>query len=73
VKNFQIDHKASDGTVVDGVVGPMTWAALDKAVAQMDAEPVTHTYTVCIHGLDKTQADALKNNYPGATVTVEGE
>lgn len=71
VKNFQSDHKASDGTVVDGVVGPMTWAALDKAVAQMDAKPVEHTYTVCIHGLDKTQADAMKAKYPSAVVTEE--
>lgn len=71
VKNFQSDHRASDGTVVDGVVGPMTWAALEKAVAQLDAKPVEHTYTVCIHGLDKTQADAMKNKYPGCVVTEE--
>lgn len=71
VKSFQSDHKASDGTVVDGVVGPMTWAALEKAVAQLDAKPVEHTYTVCIHGLDKTQADAMKNKYPGCVVTEE--
>lgn len=67
VKEFQQDHKLT----VDGVCGPMTWDALEKATANISGKPVEKSYTVCIHGLDKTQADALKNNYPGATVTEE--
>ena len=66
VKEFQRDH----GLNADGVVGPLTYEALEKAAA--DIQPVKEKkYTVCIHGLDKTQANALKNNYPGATVTEE--
>ena len=66
VKEFQRDHKLNQ----DGVVGPLTYEALEKAVAQLEPSK-EKSYTVCIHGLDKTQADALKNNYPGATVTEE--
>ncbi|MBP5727726.1 MAG: peptidoglycan-binding protein [Clostridia bacterium] len=66
VKEFQRDHKLN----ADGVVGPLTYEALEKAVASL--EPVKEkSYTVCIRGLDKTQAEALKNNYPGATISEE--
>lgn len=67
VKEFQSDHRLT----VDGVCGPMTWDALEKTVAQLNAKPVEHTYTVCIHGLDKTQANTMKTRYPGAIVTEE--
>lgn len=69
VKEFQRDHKLNP----DGVVGPMTWDALQKATdgAGTPSEPLDKLYTVCIHHLDKTQADALKTNYPGCTVTEE--
>ena len=67
VKSFQSDHKL----VVDGVVGPMTWDALDKAVAQLDEKPSEKIYSVIIRGLDRTQAEAIANNYPGAEI-VEG-
>lgn len=67
VKAFQSDHKL----VVDGVVGPMTWDALDKAVAQLDEKPSEKIYTVIIRGLDKAQSDAIANNYPGAEI-IEG-
>ena len=67
VKEFQSDHRLA----VDGVCGPMTWDALEKAVASLESKPKDSTYTVCIHGLDKTQADALKNRYPGSVVTEE--
>ena len=69
VKEFQRDHKLNQ----DGVVGPLTWDALQKA-SEAVKQPSTSEdkqYTVCIHHLDKTQADALKTNYPGATVTEE--
>lgn len=67
VKSFQSDHRL----VVDGVVGPMTWDALDKAVAQLDEKPSEKIYTVIIRGLDKAQADAIANNYPDAEI-IEG-
>ena len=67
VKSFQSDHKL----VVDGVVGPRTWDALDKAVAQLDEKPIEKIYSVIIRNLDKTQAEAIANNYPGAEI-VEG-
>lgn len=63
VKAFQ---KAS-GLTADGVCGPKTWDALDKAMAdlQPEPEPVQDTYTVKITGLDLTQAQAIAANYPG--------
>ena len=67
VKSFQHDNRLT----VDGVAGPMTWDALEKAVSQVNSKPVEHTYTVYIHGLDKTQADAMKTKYPGCVVTEE--
>ena len=69
VKEFQRDHKLNQ----DGVIGPLTWDALQKATESIKqpSTSVDKYYTVCIHHLDKTQADALKTNYPGATVTEE--
>ena len=67
VRSFQSDHQL----VVDGVVGVMTWDALDKAVAQLDEKPSEKIYSVVIRNLDKTQAEAIANNYPGAEI-VEG-
>jgi len=67
VKEFQADHKLT----VDGVCGPMTWDALDKAYASLTEKPKEKLYTVCIHHLDKTQADAMKVNYPSCVVTEE--
>ena len=66
VKEFQRDHKLTK----DGIVGKATWEALLKANEQ--TTPVKETlYTVSIHHLDKTQATAMVNNYPGATCTEE--
>lgn len=66
VKEFQRDHKLTK----DGIVGKATWDALLKANEQ--TTPVKEQlYTVSIHHLDKTQATAMMNNYPGATCTEE--
>lgn len=69
VEQFQLEHQLT----VDGICGPKTWAALEKALEVFDkpAEPITITYTVMIPGLDLTQAQALAGNYPGAEI-VEG-
>ena len=67
VKSFQSDHRL----VVDGVVGPMTWDALDKAIAQLNEKPSEKIYSVIIRNLVKTQAEAIANNYPGAEI-IEG-
>ena len=67
VISFQRDH----GLVADGVCGPMTWDALDKAIVQGNEKPSEKNYSVVIGGLDYTQASAIANNYPGAKI-VEG-
>ena len=67
VKEFQSDHRL----VVDGVVGVMTWNALDTAIAKLNEKPSEKIYSVVIRNLDKTQAEAIANNYPGAEI-VEG-
>ena len=67
VERFQSDH----GLVVDGVAGPMTFDALEKAIAKLADKPAEKTYTVKITGLDLTQAQAIANNYPGAEI-IEG-
>lgn len=69
LKEFQRDHKLNQ----DGVCGPLTWDALEKAseaVKQPSSDKEKY-FTVCIKHLSKTQADALKTNYPDATVTEE--
>lgn len=60
VKQFQQDH----GLTADGIVGPMTWKALDNA------EPVIY-YTVIIPHLTQAAANQLLTNYPGATMKQE--
>ena len=67
VKDFQSDHRLG----VDGVCGPLTWDELDKCMARLESKPKDPMYTVCIHHLDKTQADAMARSYPGCVVTEE--
>lgn len=54
----------ASGLYPDGICGPKTWAALDKAMEGKDPEPVK-TYTVTVKGLSKTQAEDLAASYPG--------
>ena len=62
VKAFQHDHPP---LVADGICGPMTWEEIDN-----DYVPVL--YTVTIPHLAKHHADALIENYAGATMVQEG-
>ena len=66
VTQFQKDH----GLAADGICGPKTWEALDKAIAEPDPTPAPEpepakTYTVTVKGLTKEQADTLAASYPG--------
>ncbi len=51
----------------DGVVGPMTWAALDKATSD------TSLYTVTVTGLSRLQAEAIVAEYGGVAMAEGGE
>lgn len=62
VKSFQV----ASGLIVDGICGPKTWAALDKAPSPSEQ------YTVHIPGLDKVTAAQLAAAYEGAYITKEG-
>lgn len=57
------------GLNADGVVGPLTWQALESA--EKPPEPVVKTYKVCISNLTKAQADDLQRAYPGSVITEE--
>ena len=61
VKRFQQDR----GLTADGIVGPKTWAELDKSPAEETL------YTVRIPHLHRTEADSIAAKYSGATVTKE--
>lgn len=61
VKQFQTDR----GLKADGIVGPNTWAELDKgSIGEV-------LYTVTIRGLKKTEADKLLKAYPSAVSSKE--
>ena len=59
VQLFQHDH----GLTVDGICGPKTWAAIDKALEKADEPEVK--YTVTISDLTKAKADEIVKKYGG--------
>lgn len=61
VKAFQ----TASGLKADGIVGPMTWDALDKAVG-----PSAELYTVTVQHLPKATAEEIVGKY-GGTMTKE--
>ena len=64
--------QTASGLKSDGICGPATWYALDTAVGpQPEPEPSVQLYTVTIPHLAKHHAEALVNNYEGATMTPE--
>lgn len=65
VEQFQRDY---DVKPYDGICGPRTWEAIDKAI-----KPGGKLYTVTIKHLTAAQANALKAQYPAATVSEEGD
>lgn len=66
VKTFQKDHPPLK---TDGICGPATWAAIDKALGP---EPVpTETWRVTIPGLTRKQAEELCGQWSGATMERE--
>lgn len=64
IKQFQQDW----GLPVDGIVGSTTWKMLECTPVISHRDP---TWRVIIHGLDKTQARAIVNNYPGSVMQEE--
>ena len=65
VQLFQHDH----GLTVDGICGPKTYAALDKALASGEPQK-TVKYTVTICGLTDAKAKEIVNKY-GGVITAE--
>lgn len=61
VKSFQRDHSLNQ----DGVVGPLTWDALQNA------KPGSKLYTAKIPHLTEAQIKALKSSYPDLVSEVE--
>lgn len=59
--------QANSGLTADGICGPRTWEAIDKAI-----KPGGKLYTVTIKHLTAAQANTLTAQYPGATKKEEG-
>lgn len=60
-----MDFQRANSLGVDGVVGPMTWQALENA------SPSDKKYTVTIPHLTSSQANSLKDQYSDASIKEE--
>ena len=68
IRKFQ----SANGLTSDGICGPRTWEALDKAVGPTPTPtPTVDKYTVTIPHLTLEQANALIAQYPGASKVKE--
>ena len=68
IRKFQ----SANGLTSDGICGPRTWEALDKAVGPTPTPtPTVDKYTVTIPHLTFEQANALIAQYPGASKVKE--
>jgi len=66
VESFQL----KSGLGVDGICGPKTWAAIDKALAELANKPEpVKTYTAVIRGLSLEEAKKICEQYPKAEVS----
>ena len=64
--------QANNNLTADGICGPRTWEAIDKAVKpEPGPEPGEKLYTVTIPHVPKSKASALKKEWPGATAKAE--
>jgi cell wall-associated NlpC family hydrolase len=68
-KNAVVAFQRAVGLNPDGVVGTLTWQALESV--EEPSEPVVKTYKVCISNLTKEQADELHREYPESTIEEE--
>ena len=71
VMQYQRDH----GLDPDGIVGPLTWAKIERELAgdQEKPEDKPATYTVTIPGLSFDTAQLLLGTYEGATCVMDEE
>ena len=67
LKEFQRDH----GLTQDGICGPRSWEALQKATDQLQEKPAEEKYTVTITGLTKDQAGEVCRTWKNATMEKE--
>lgn len=65
VRQFQRDHRNDFGLTEDGIVGPMTWNALENADVPRDED----RWTVVIPDIPTEDKEALLSVYPQATAT----
>ena len=67
VKKFQMEH----GLDADGIVGPMTYEALENATGGDTPAPAGKYYRAVINHISAEQAEVLKGLYPGCEITEE--
>ena len=63
LKEFQRDN----GLQQDGICGPKSWSALEKAIGKISEKPAEERWSVTIPNLTKEQAEELCRTWKGAT------